>query len=48
MHLKLPTMKYRRLCGDTIKVFKIPVTHNIYDPEVSPNRRHYPKLNTMT
>jgi len=34
MHLKLPTLKYRRLRGDVIEVFKI--THNIYDPEVSP------------
>ena len=32
MHLKLPTLKYRRLRGDMIEVFKI--THNIYDPEV--------------
>jgi len=29
---KLPTLKYRRLRGDMIEVFKI--THNIYDPEV--------------
>jgi len=39
MHLKLPTLKYRRLCGDMIEVFKI--THNIYDPEVSLELRYY-------
>jgi len=44
MHLKLPTLKYRRLRGDTIEVFKI--THNIYDPEVSPELKCYPKSNT--
>ena len=44
MHLKLPTLKYRRLRGDMIEVFKI--THNIYDPEVSPELRYYPKFNT--
>ena len=43
MHLKLPTLKYRRLCGNMIEVFKI--THNIYDPEVSPELRYYPKSN---
>ena len=32
-HLKLPTLKYIRLHGDTIEVFKM--THNIYDPDVS-------------
>jgi len=37
MHLNLPTLKYRRLRGDMIEVFKI--THNIYDSEVSPNLR---------
>ena len=31
--LKLPTLKYRRLHGDMIEVFKM--THNIYDPDVS-------------
>ena len=31
--LKLPTLKYRRLLGDMIEVFK--TTHNIYDPDVS-------------
>jgi len=44
MHLKLPTLKYRRLRGDMIEVFKI--THNIYDPEVSHELRYYPKSNT--
>jgi len=45
MHLKLPTLKYRRLHGDMIEeVFKI--THNIYDPEVSPEIRYYPTSNT--
>ena len=44
MHLKLPTLKYRRLRGDMIEVFKI--THNIYDPEVSLELRYYPKSDT--
>ena len=44
MHLKLPTLKYRRLRGDMIDVFKI--THHLYDPEVSPELRYYPKSNT--
>ena len=44
IHLKLPTLKYRRLRGDMIEVFKI--THNIYDPEVLPELRYYPKSNT--
>jgi len=44
MHLNLPTLKYRRLRGDMIEVFKI--THNIYDSEVSPNLRYYQKSNT--
>jgi len=44
MHLKLPTLKYRRLRGDMIGVFKI--THNIYDPEVLPELRYHPKSNT--
>jgi len=49
MHLKLPTLKYRRLCGDMIEVFKIThlevikITHNLYDPNVSPELRYYPK-----
>ena len=46
MHLKLPTLKYRRLRGDMIEVFKIGLTHNIYDPEVSRELRYYPKSNT--
>ena len=32
------------LNGDMIEVFKI--THNIYNPEVSPELRYYPKCNT--
>jgi len=43
MHLNLPTLKYRRLRGGMIEVFKI--TYNIYDSEVSPNLRNYPKSN---
>ena len=35
IYLNLPTLKYRRLEGDTIEVFKI--THNIYDTRVSPD-----------
>ena len=31
--LKLPTLKYRRLRGDMIEVFKI--VHNYYDPGAS-------------
>ena len=37
-------LKYRRLRGDMIEAFKI--MHNIYDPEVSPELRYYPKSNT--
>jgi len=44
MHLKLPALKYRQLRGDMIAVFKI--THNIYDPELSPELRYYPESNT--
>ena len=33
--LNLPTLKYRRLRGDMVEVFKI--THNIYDRTVSPD-----------
>ena len=33
LHLKLPTLKYRRLRGDMIEVFKI--THDIYDSDAS-------------
>jgi len=46
MHLKLPTLKYRRLCGDMIEVFKI--THNLYDANVLPELRYYPKSNTRS
>jgi len=34
MHLKLPTLKFRRMRGEMIEVFKL--THNIYDESVSP------------
>jgi len=34
IHLNLPMLKYRRLRGDMIEVFKI--IHNIYDAKVSP------------
>ena len=44
MHLKLPTLKYKRLRGDMMKVFKI--AHNICDPEVSPKLRYYTKSNS--
>ena len=45
MHLNLPpTLKYRRLRGDMIEVFII--MHNIYEVEVSPSLRYYPKSNT--
>jgi len=35
---------FAALNRDMIEVFKI--THNIYDPEVSPELRYYPKSNT--
>jgi len=41
---QLPTLKYMRLRGDMIEVFKI--MHNLYDTEVSPELRYYPKSNT--
>jgi len=34
LNLKLPTLKYRRLRGDMIELFK-KIMHDIYDPEVS-------------
>ena len=37
--LKLPTLKYRRLRGNMIEVFKI--THDIYDPDVSLNLAYH-------
>jgi len=43
MHLKLPTLKYRRLRGDMIEVFKI--THNTIR-KYHPSSRYYPKSNT--
>ena len=42
--LNLPTLKYRRLRGDMIEVFKI--THEIYDPDVSLKLVYYPNSNT--
>ena len=44
MHLNLPTLKYTQLRGDMIQVYK--TTHNIYNSEISPNLRYYPKSNT--
>jgi len=35
IYLNLPILKYRRLRGDMIEVFKI--THNIYDTTVAPD-----------
>ena len=37
--LKLPTLKYRRLWGDMIEVFKI--SHDLYDPNVSLNLAYH-------
>jgi len=37
--LKLPTLKYRRLRGDMIEVFK--VAHDLYDPDVSLNLAYH-------
>jgi len=44
VHLNLPTLKYRRLSGDMIEVFKI--THNIYDKTASPYLPFNIKANT--
>jgi len=44
VHLKLPTLKYRRLQGDMIKVFEI--FHNIYDATVSPHLPFNTRANT--
>ena len=41
IHLNLPTLKYRRLRGDMIEVYKI--IHNIYDSRASP----YLPLNSL-
>ena len=46
MHLKLPTLKYRRLRGDMIEVFKI--THNIYDQEGLPVNSSHGHLVTQS
>ena len=43
-YLNLPTLKYRRLRGDMIEVFKI--THNIYDRTVSPDLPLNERANT--
>jgi len=43
-HLNLPTLKYRRLRGHMIEVFKI--THNIYDEAVSPDLSFHSRAST--
>jgi len=43
-YLNLPTLKYRRLRGDMIEVFKI--THNIYDTTVAPDLIFNERANT--
>ena len=43
-YLNLSTLKYRRLRGDMIEVFKI--THNIYDTTVSPDLSFSERANT--
>ena len=40
LHLNLPTLKYRRLRGDMIEVFKI--THGIYDLDASLKLAYHP------
>jgi len=42
--LNLPTLKYKRLRGDMIEVFKI--THEIYDPDVSLKLVYHRNSNT--
>jgi len=44
IYLNLPTLKYRRLRGDIIEVFKI--TDNIYDRTVSPDLPINKRANT--
>jgi len=44
IYLNLPTLKYRRLRGDMIEVFKI--TDNIYDSTVAPGLIFNEKANT--
>ena len=44
VYLNLPTLKYRRLRGDMVEVFKI--THNIYDRIVSPDLPLNERANT--
>ena len=46
IYSNLPTLKYRRLRGDMIEVFKI--THNIYDRTVSPDPVSYTHLTLPT
>ena len=43
-HLNLPTLKYRRLRGDMIELFKI--THNTYDEAVSLDLSFYARAST--
>ena len=43
-HLNLPALKYRRLRGDMIEVFKI--IHNIYDEAVFPHLSFYARAST--
>ena len=44
IYLNLPNLKYRRLRGDMIEVFKI--THNTYDRTVSPDLPLNERANT--
>ena len=44
VHLDLPTLKYRRLRGDMIEVFK--TIKHIYDHKVAPELIH--KINKVT
>jgi len=44
IYLNLPTLKYRRLRGDMIEVFKI--THNIYDTRVAADLLFNERANT--
>jgi len=44
IYLNLPTLKYRRLRGDMIEVFKS--THNIYNTTVSPNLSYNERAKT--
>jgi len=44
IYLNLPTLKYRRMRGDMIEVFKI--THNTYNTTVSPDLPYNKRANT--